>query len=187
MSSPGWRRLVVAALVAAACGVEGGTNVASSAEKGSAPLFEFNQLVGVPRPYTGATNAIRGVPGGGVPWVISQGEAKLSSDGTLKVEVNGLVIDPNDAIAISRGLAGTNPIPAFKAIVSCQTVQQTDAGPQAIVTNVETATFPATTGPASAGGGNAEIEQMLTLPSPCIAPIVFVTSPAGAWFAASGF
>jgi hypothetical protein len=28
---------------------------------------------------------------------------------------------------------------------------------------------------------------VVDLPSPCIAPIVFVTSPNGAWFAATGF
>ncbi len=46
--------------------------------------------------------------------------------------------------------------------------------------------FPATTGPASSGGGNSEIETNVSLPHPCIAPIVFVTSPGGAWFAATG-
>jgi hypothetical protein len=35
-------------------------------------------------------------------------------------------------------------------------------------------------------GGTARIEARLTLPEPCIAPIVFVTSASGAWFAVSG-
>jgi hypothetical protein len=34
--------------------------------------------------------------------------------------------------------------------------------------------------------GNAKVEAQLTLPQPCIAPIVFVTSAGGAWFAATG-
>jgi hypothetical protein len=42
--------------------------------------------------------------------------------------------------------------------------------------NIPTDPFPATTGPATSGGGNAEIDAVVTLPSPCIAPIVFVTS-----------
>jgi hypothetical protein len=179
-----------AALFATACGAEGGASVAASAEKGTEAVrtvFEFERLAGVPRPYTGATNAIRGVAGGGLPWVIAKGEAKLFEDGVLKVEVEGLVLDPNDATVVSRGLAGQNPIPSFKAIVSCRTVQASDAGPVAAVVNVETAPVAATTGLASAGGGNATIEQVVTLPQPCIAPIVFVTSAAGAWFAASGF
>jgi len=45
---------------------------------------------------------------------------------------------------------------------------------------------PRTSPPASAGGGNASIEANLSLPQPCIAPIVFVTTPSGAWFAATG-
>ena len=35
-------------------------------------------------------------------------------------------------------------------------------------------------------GGDFETEAALGLPSPCIAPIVFITSPGGAWFAATG-
>jgi hypothetical protein len=38
--------------------------------------------------------------------------------------------------------------------------------------------------------GDARIEATLTLPTPCVAPIVFVTSgtgaPPGSWFAATG-
>jgi hypothetical protein len=34
--------------------------------------------------------------------------------------------------------------------------------------------------------GDAEIEAMLDLPDPCLAPIVFVTNPGGAWFAVTG-
>jgi hypothetical protein len=35
--------------------------------------------------------------------------------------------------------------------------------------------------------GDAKIEAQLTLPEPCVAPIAFVTSPAGSWFAVTGF
>lgn len=52
--------------------------------------------------------------------------------------------------------------------------------------NILTDPFPATTGPASAGGGNAEIVADVALPQPCIAPIIFVTSGGGNWFAATG-
>ena len=62
-------------------------------------VFEFERMVGVPRPYTGTANAIRGVNGGGLPWVVGKAEAKLrlvsetatSLQGMLKVEVEGLV------------------------------------------------------------------------------------------------
>jgi hypothetical protein len=75
--------------------------------------------------------------------------------------------------------AGSNPISSFRATVSCV---QADGTPL----NIQTAAFPATTGTAASGGGDAEIDTVVTLPQPCIAPIVFVTSPGGAWFAATG-
>ena len=73
-----------------------------------------------------------------------------------------------------------NPSPTFRGLVSC-------VNPDGTFTNVLTDPFPATTGQASAGGGNSEIEADVTLPSTCIAPIVFVTSGTGSWFASTGF
>ena len=137
-------------------------------------ILEFNIMVGVPRPYTGATNAIRGVPGGGRPWVIDFAEGELKVSGKLEVKVRGLVIDPNEPIAA----AGTNPAGDFKAIVSCLSKDAVTGA--AITSNVETSTFPTDT------AGNADIEATVTLPQPCIAPIIFVTSAGGSWFAATG-
>jgi hypothetical protein len=64
----------------------------------------------------------------------------------------------------------------FRGLVSCQTI----AGTAAAVQNVATDPFPASV------TGDAKISQKLDLPDPCIAPIVFVTSPTLAWFAATG-
>lgn len=150
---------------------------AGSASAKVPKVLEFDTMVGVPRPYTGATNAIRGIPGGGLPWVISFGRGELSSSGKLEITVMGLVIDPNDPTAISRGVAGTNPSANFKAIVSC--LSKDEAG-NATTVNVSTGNFPAD------AAGNSKIEAQVSLPQPCIAPIVFVASPAGAWFAATG-
>jgi hypothetical protein len=141
-------------------------------------LLEFNSMVGVPRPYTGAVNAIRGVPGGGLPWVIEFGKGKVSLDGDVDVLVMGLVIDPNDPAAIAAGRGGTNPSPTFKAIVSCLSKDGTGA-PTTVL--VSTGLFPAD------AEGNAHINDNVALPSPCIAPIVFVTSPTGSWFATTGY
>jgi len=180
--------LVALAAAVAACGTEAdgapGAGVlareAGSASPGRKILS--SALRGVPRPYTGAANAIRGVPGGGLPWVLSGGKATLTADGALEVEVEGLVFDPADEAVIARGLGGTNTVAQAKAIVSCLTVQD---GAAATV-NVSSGLVPFTTGAASAGGGNATIQERLALPSPCLAPIVFVTSPGGAWFAVAG-
>lgn len=146
----------------------------SSATAGTPKTLMFNTMVGIPATPTGTQSLapLRGITGGGLPWTLTSAAGKLSGSGHLKVEVEGLVLaaGPN---------AGTNPITSFRALVSCVTADGTFA-------NVLTEPFPATTGPADSGGGDAQIEADLTLPQPCIAPIVFVTSPSGAWFAATG-
>ena len=126
-------------------------------------------LAPVVGPYVGSANPIRGVVGGGLPWRLASGSVDLRADGRLHIVVDGLVFagGPNE---------GTNTIPSFRAIVSCQTIA--DQAPA--VSNVSTEQFSAS--PA----GDAEIDTKVALPSPCVAPIVFVTSPAGAWFAATG-
>ena len=97
------------------------------------------------------------------------------------MKVEGLVLDPNDPDVIAAGLAEVNPVGSFKAILSCLSV---DGMGNKVTVNVETDTFPATTG---VGAGDSKIRDTLELPDPCIAPIVFVTNSNGDWFAASGF
>ena len=135
-------------------------------------IMEFDTMVGVPQALTGTQNPIRGINGGGVPWMIGSAKGELTAGGHLEIKVQGLVFaaGPN---------TGSNTVTTFRATVSCLT---SDGGIQ----NVTTDPFPATTGPAASGGGNAKIEADLSLPQPCIAPIIFVTSPGGAWFAATG-
>ena len=145
---------------------------ASGTEAKGANILEFSTMVGIPPALTGTQNPIRGINGGGLPWSIEAGFGELSTSGHLEVTVQGLVL-------AAGSNAGSNPVPFFRAIVSC-------LGSDGSNQNVMTAPFPATTGPASAGGGDAKIEADVTLPQPCIAPIVFVTSPSGAWFAATG-
>jgi hypothetical protein len=164
-------------------GVLFGSQAQRVGAKESPQILEFNTMIGVPRPYVGTTNPVRGISGGGLPWVIGSASGELSANGKLEVKVRGLVFDPNDPEVIARGLAGMNTIPQFRAIVSCLSVDA-DGNPSTV--NLMTDPFPATTGLAVDGGGRANIEARLDLPTPCIAPIVFVTSPGGAWFAATG-
>lgn len=134
-------------------------------------VLEFQTMVGVPRPYTGATNAIRGIPGGGLPWAIDNAFGELEADGKLEVAVSGLVFADGPNV-------GKNTVASFRAIVSCLSI---DADGNPITVNVATETFPADV------NGNCIIEDDVDLPNPCIAPIVFVTSPGGSWFASTGF
>lgn len=149
-----------------------------SASAKETKIMEFGTMTGVPRPYTGNANAIRGLPGGGLPWVIGFAEGELKADGKIEVTVRGLLIDPNDAAAIASGRAGTNPSPNMKVVVSC--LSKDGSGAPTTV-NVSTGLFPVD------ANGNGQIEDMVSLPQPCIAPIIFVTSATGSWFAATGF
>jgi hypothetical protein len=138
-------------------------------------MLKADALVGVSGPYLGNANPIRGVAGGGLPWVLTSGKAKLGTEGELKVEVRGLIIP------LTAG-PGLNPAPFFRAAVSCLAVDA--AG------NPTQVTVSTTNGAEVMIGdpklGNAKIKAKLALPKPCIAPIVFVTSPTGAWFATTG-
>jgi len=135
-------------------------------------LFTFHRLAAVVPPFTGPTNAIRGIGGAGAPWQIAKGHAGLNASGKLEVHVRGLVLVSNR----------TNPIANFAAILSCQSF---DAAKAPTVVNLVAGTSPAT------AAGDADIEGTVQLPSPCFAPIVFVAIPATAtaparWLAVSG-
>ena len=124
-------------------------------------LFEFNRLTAVVPPFTGAANPIRGIGGGGAPWQIAHGRAKLETNGEIEVHVRGLVL-------VSTG---ANPVANFAVILSCQSK---DAARALTVVNLVAGTTPATT------TGDANFEGTVAPPSPCIAPIVFVAIPAAA-------
>jgi hypothetical protein len=137
-------------------------------------ILEFDTMVGVPAGLTGAQSqgSLRGINGGGLPWAIGSAHGELTASGRLEITVQGLVL-------AAGANAGSNPIASFRAMVSCV---RSDGSFE----NIPTDTFPATTGPATSGGGNASIETNVSLPSPCIAPIIFVTNAGGSWFAATG-
>jgi hypothetical protein len=143
----------------------------STAEAKGPKVLKFNSMVGIPVGLTGAQSVVplRGINGGGVPWTIADASGELRANGHLEISVQGLVL----------ATTGSNPSQTFRGLVSCVRSDGTFA-------NIPTDAFPATTGPASAGGGNAEIVADITLPQPCIAPIIFVTSGGGNWFAAIG-
>jgi len=109
---------------------------------------------------------INGVAGAGAQWSIGGAEVDLRSDGRLEIEVEGLIVTAR----------GNNPLGQFRAIVSCQSV--VNGHPEMI--NVPTAAFAANT------AGDASTETNVALPSPCLAPVVFVTTPTLAWIAVTG-
>jgi hypothetical protein len=146
-----------------------------ASDQSDATVLSFDTMAGVSGPFRGATNAIRGVPGGGAPWVLTEGRGRLRADGRLEVRVRGLVL--------TNGTVPTAVLnDGYRATVSCLTTNGTDV----TTANVSTGNFPVTE------TGDSDIVATVDLPHPCIAPIVFVgrgnaTGPNnGAWFAVTG-
>lgn len=151
--------------------------VAASEDAGLAIVLKFDRMMAVNGPYVGPANPVRGMRGGGLPWVITAGTGSLNCDGRLLVTVRGLVLASLPTVPVK--LRGTNPFPAFRAIVSCQSI---GAGDAATIANVSTGDFSASP------CGDLEIEARVGVPRPCIAPVVFITGPSGVdgWLAATG-
>jgi hypothetical protein len=150
---------------------------ARKVEADPAMVLTFDTMTPVSGPYVGSANAVRRIPGGGLPWVLRSGTGSLSRDGHLLVGVRGLVLASRPSVPAA--LQGTNPFPAFRATVSCLS---TDAAGQVTVTNVSTGDF------AASPSGNWKIDARVSLPQPCIAPVVLVIGPSGVecWLAVTG-
>jgi hypothetical protein len=158
------------ALLLSLVGIVGlGVAFAAAAGGNSAKVLKFERMAPVVAPFTGATNPIRGINGGGVPWSIESGTGFLRADGRLHIEVERLIIPAR----------GDNPVGAFRGVVNCLTPDSPMSG-----VNLVTDPFPATM------TGDSTVDAAVDLPETCVAPIIFVTngtgSPPGAWFATTG-
>ena len=146
----------------------------SSGEK----ILEFDTMVGVSDPFLGSINAVldRLVRGAPLPWVISRVEGEVKTNGKVEIDVFGLVLADDPRVPANQRLH-TPPNFNFRALVSCVTKDNTG---KAVVANVSTGNFPASP------LGDAIIEAEVDLPSPCIAPVVFITTTGGSWLAVTG-
>src|ERR1041385_103592 len=88
-------------------------------------LLEFSRMAPVTGPYVGTSDPIRGINGGGLPWPVRSARGELTGSGRLEVEVRGLVL--LDGPPVPADKRGTNPIASFRAIVSCQSIQDGNA------------------------------------------------------------
>jgi len=136
-----------------------GAGVATADPGPHAAKIIDTRLVGIDQPG----QVLLGVTGGGRPWTIEKGNAKLFADGRIDLKVRGLLLGPGGSNE------GTNPVAKGRAIVVCNGVDKVMSDP---------VPFSPT--------GDAHVEAWLTMPSPCLAPVVFFGSPGGAWFAVSG-
>ena len=109
----------------------------------------------------------------GAAWSIGESKAELSASGEVEVRFQNLVFasGPN---------TGKNTLPSMRVVVSC--LDTTGAA-----VNVATDPFPVTTNTPADPGGDGRVKAQVALPTPCLAPIVFVTNSAGTgWFAVDG-
>jgi len=149
------------------------SSVSASPASGSQPARHgrvfHSTLVG--RPIDPSLDvAIRGVAPGGVPWTLDRGATAINANGRLVLKLDGLLITGTNS-----DLDGTTgPVTAVVASLTC------DGTTPTIVSTVSVPLSP---------GGDAAINQQVTLPATCVAPIVLVraNSSSGPWIAASGF
>jgi hypothetical protein len=163
--------------VLAAAALSAPTAFGQEAQVSGPVALGFETMAAVSAPYVESSNVIRGIQGGGLPWIVSSAQGELGADGRLAIHVRGLVLA--SAEPVPGDLQGTNPAATFHGVVSCQSVDDTGAP---TIVNVRTSDVPAS--PA----GDADIAETVTLPQPCVAPIVFVSGGVGIgnWFAATG-
>lgn len=166
--------LIVAGAVALVLGGTIATSVATASPASREQparhgrLFESN-LVGRPADPS-LTVTIRGVSPGAVPWALSMGTAGLEPDGRLQVELEGLVITGTNS-----ALDGTTgQVKKVAASLTCEGAQPTVATTGAVPLSPR---------------GDAQINEQLTLPALCLAPVVLVraNTATGPWIASTGF
>jgi hypothetical protein len=121
-----------------------------------APKLLDSSMVGLPE----ANLPLYGITGGGVPWTLTRGSAKVYADGRVHVTVDGLVVTAT----------GTNPVPMGHAVLTCS------------------GAFAAATADVPfSPDGDAQVNTTIALPATCLGPAVFFTNPGGRWFAVTGW
>ncbi len=141
-----------------------------------ATIISFATMVGVDDAFVGKTQ-VRGVRGDELPWEVGTANGTLTTDGHLVVSVTGVVFA--DYPSVPPELRGINDEEQFRALVSCQTLGKGKG--DAAIANVVTGGFAATR------SGDSNINAFVTLPDPCVAPVIFIMSGSeDKWFAVTG-
>jgi hypothetical protein len=136
--------------------------VAAIAKPGADRSLRSTLAPSVPAP---ADPPIHGVNPGGVPWQLTRGKVDLRSDGRLVVDIRGLVIP---------GVGTTGPVASVTASLFCGADTSAAAQTGSVPLSPE---------------GDARIDERITLPAGCLAPVVLVNpngNPA-AYIAVTGW
>ncbi len=119
-------------------------------------------------------------PDSAIEWKVASGEVRIESDGTLMAELSGLLLLNNTV----------GPVTEVFARLVCQKTGAGDVNVPTSTVFVDTANVPLS------AAGDAEIAEVISLPSVCVAPIVLISigrvtflpfDIKGPWIAASGF
>ena len=124
-------------------------------------ILDNTDLVAVTMPG----QVVRGIPGGGFPWVIGGGsKARVDDQGAVKVVVHGLLFAPGTPFAGTTG-----PLHAVFAGVVCADGAVASTAPVPLSSH-----------------GDAISRDTVMLPAGCQDPIVLVRAPSGVWLAEAG-
>ena len=137
-------------------------------------MLKFDTMFGVAGLFVNR-NPIRGIKGDELPRRVGSAKGQLFDNGRLVINVRGLVFSNSPVVPAS--LRGKNNEARFRGLVSCST----ESGGRVVTRNVITRGFPAST------SGNSDISATVSLPRPCVAPIVMVIAGSeNKWLAVTG-
>jgi hypothetical protein len=91
---------------------------------------------------------VAGVASAGAPWVVAASEFEVSGNGSVHVQIRGLLLTSNGTVG---------PVTMVNASVACGDVVAGTTGAVMLATT-----------------GNASIDDNVVLPSPCIAPALLI-------------
>ncbi len=119
---------------------------------------------------------IRGIVGGGAPWVVANSDVKLDQKGKLHVKVKGLQIT-------GTGSSSDGTIGSVSSIWASLTCKGSGSGSGA------SKVFTSTSGAPLKPNGDANLKTTIPIPSSCLGPIMLIRANTGTgpWIAASGF
>ena len=150
-------------------------SVSPAAVTTDSKIVSFETMYGVDEAFV-KHNQIRGVRGDELPWDVGSAVGSLTVGGHLTISVRGIVFANDPEVPVN--LRGTNDETQFRALVSCL---MSDHKGNVVTINITTQGFAATP------TGDSDIDAMVSLPSDCVAPIIFILSGSeDKWFAVMG-
>ena len=150
-------------------------SLSATAVTATSKIVSFETMYGVDEAFV-KHNQIRGVRGDELPWEVGSAVGSLTVGGHLTISVRGIVFSSDPEVPAN--LRGINDEDQFRALVSCLV---SDHKGNVATVNVTTEGFAATR------TGDSDIDATVTLPSDCVAPIIFIMSGSeDKWFAVMG-